>query len=328
MSPSSLAPALTTAMAERAKTWWQSLDDDQRRRVLAPFDSPDAHTFTYLPGPRPGLALAEMTERQQLLAMKMLESGLSSTGADTARSIMQLESTLREIEREQGDSGWEERDPQHYWFRLLGVPDDFSPWAVHVGGHHLCLHFTIAENHVAGTPQFFGANPAVVPSGPRAGLQTLPQEEKLARELLASLATDQREQAIISSQAPADIATRRDPVADIGLVPRGLRYEHLDTGQQRQFQRLMHHYLGRLRHDLASTAWRALVDEGLGDVTFAWAGSAEPRSPHYYAVAGQSFLLEYDCVQNGANHVHTVWRDVRSDWGVDVLARHHAAANH
>src|SRR6187401_3240029 len=105
MSPSSLAPALTTAIAERAKTWWQSLEPDQRRRVLSPFDSPDAHEFTYLPGPRPGLALADMTERQRLLAMRMLESGLSSTGADTARSIMQLESTLRELERARGDAG-------------------------------------------------------------------------------------------------------------------------------------------------------------------------------------------------------------------------------
>jgi hypothetical protein len=328
MSPSSLAPALTTAITERALSWWQSLDSEQRRKVLSPFDSPDAREWTYLPGPRPGLALADMNERQRLLAMKVLESGLSSTGADSARSIMALESTLREIEQGEGDSAAEGRDPQYYWFRLLGMPDDFTPWAVHVGGHHLCLHFTMSENHVAGTPQFFGANPAVVPSGPQAGLQTLPQEEKLARELMASLATDQRRQAIVSEQAPADIATRRDPVADIGLIPRGLRYDDLDLGQQRQFQRLIRHYLGRLRHDLASTAWRALVDEGLSEVSFAWAGSVEPRSPHYYAVAGQSFLLEYDCVQDGANHVHTVWRDVRSDWGIDVLARHHAAAGH
>lgn len=328
MSPSSLAPALTTAIAERAKAWLQSLDEGQRSRVLAPFDSRDAREWTYLPGPRPGLALADMNERQRVLAMKVLESGLSSTGADTARSIMQLESTLRQIEQGEGDSAYEGRDPLYYWFRLLGVPDDFSPWAVHIGGHHLCLHFTVAQNHVAGTPLFFGANPAVVPSGPQAGLQTLPQEEKLARELLGALATDQLQQAVVSAEAPADIATRRDPVADIGVIPRGLRYEHLDTGQQRQLQRLIHHYLGRLRHDLASTAWRALVDEGLSEVSFAWAGSTKARSPHYYAVAGQSFLLEYDNVQDGANHVHTVWRDVRSDWGIDVLARHHASVGH
>jgi Protein of unknown function (DUF3500) len=315
-------------MAERAKTWWQSLDPEQRHRALSSFDSPDAHEFTYLPGERPGLALTDMDTRQQLLAMKVLESGLSSTGADTARSIMQLEATLREIERGAGDSAWEGRDPSFYWFRLLGLPDDFRPWGFTVGGHHVCLHFTISEFHVAGTPQFFGANPAIVPSGPQAGLQTLRQEEDLARELLGALDKSQLEGAIVSPEAPSDIKTRRDPVADIGLVPRGLRYEDLDLSQKRQLERLVRHYLGRLRHDLASTAWRALVDEGLSEVSFAWLGSTTRREPHYYAVTGQSFLLEYDCVQDGANHVHTVWRDVRSDWGMDVLARHHAAGRH
>ena len=69
----------------------------------------------------------------------------------------------------------------------------------------------------------------------------------------------------------------------------------------------------------------ALVDEGLSQVSFAWLGDTEPGGPHYYAVTGASFLLEYDCVQDGANHVHTVWRDVRSDWAVDVLAEHYKA---
>ncbi|HJO11303.1 MAG: DUF3500 domain-containing protein [Gammaproteobacteria bacterium] len=29
--------------------------------------------------------------------------------------------------------------------------------------------------------------------------------------------------------------------------------------------------------------------------------------PHYHRVQGLSFLIEYDNVQNGANHVHSVW---------------------
>jgi hypothetical protein len=43
---------------------------------------------------------------------------------------------------------------------------------------------------------------------------------------------------------------------------------------------------------------------------------------------GPTFLLEYDNTQNNANHVHTVWRDLRSDWGKDLLAAHHAAHEH
>lgn len=328
MSPSSSAPVLASTIADRARDWWESLDSGQQAQVLSPFDSADAREFTYLPGPRAGLSLADMGEHQQVLAMRVLEAGLSGTGADTARAVMALEQTLRDLEHAHDKAGWDGRHPHYYWFRLLGLPDAVEPWAFHVGGHHVCLHFTVVGDHVAGTPQFFGANPAIVPAGPQAGVQTLPQEEHLARHLLASFDPAQQDKAIVSPHAPLDIATRRDPVADIGVVPRGLRYEHLDTLQRGEFEQLIKHYLDRLHPDLSGTAWRALVDEGLSEVTFAWLGSSTPGAPHYYAITGQSFLLEYDCVQDGANHVHTVWRDVRSDWGIDVLARHHAAGRH
>ena len=55
-------------------------------------------------------------------------------------------------------------------------------------------------------------------------------------------------------------------------------------------------------------------------MTFAWAGSDAPGRGHYYAVRGPTFVIEYDNTQNGANHIHAVWRDLESDWGEDVLA--------
>ncbi len=56
---------------------------------------------------------------------------------------------------------------------------------------------------------------------------------------------------------------------------------------------------------------------------FAWAGTSEPGSGHYYRVAGPRLVIELDNTQNGANHVHTVVRDPQSDFGEDLLARHH-----
>ena len=58
-------------------------------------------------------------------------------------------------------------------------------------------------------------------------------------------------------------------------------------------------------------------------------GAAAGRAPargHYYCVSGPSLLIEYDNTQDDANHLHSVWRDLSYDWGVDVLARHHATA--
>ena len=63
-------------------------------------------------------------------------------------------------------------------------------------------------------------------------------------------------------------------------------------------------------------------------MTFAWAGPDEPGRGHYYAVRGPMFLVEYDNTQDGANHIHSVWRDLANDWGEDLLARHYAAEDH
>ncbi len=57
-------------------------------------------------------------------------------------------------------------------------------------------------------------------------------------------------------------------------------------------------------------------------IAFAWAGSVEPGEPHYYRVQGPTFLIEYDNTQNGANHIHSVWRDFDGDFGRDLLREH------
>jgi hypothetical protein len=33
-------------------------------------------------------------------------------------------------------------------------------------------------------------------------------------------------------------------------------------------------------------------------------------------------MVEYDNTQDGANHIHSVWRDYNGDWGLDLLGRH------
>jgi hypothetical protein len=49
-------------------------------------------------------------------------------------------------------------------------------------------------------------------------------------------------------------------------------------------------------------------------------GGLERGDPHYYRVQGPTFLIEYDCTQDDANHTHAVWRDFEGDFGVDLLA--------
>jgi Protein of unknown function (DUF3500) len=47
-----------------------------------------------------------------------------------------------------------------------------------------------------------------------------------------------------------------------------------------------------------------------------------------YRIQGSTFLIEYDNTQNGANHIHSAWRDFKGDWGKDLIAEHYLAAPH
>jgi hypothetical protein len=85
------------------------------------------------------------------------------------------------------------------------------------------------------------------------------------------------------------------------------------------------HYLDRARPEVAAGEWERIRAAGLDDVRFAWAGPDVAGRGHYYAVCGPGFLVEYDNTQDGANHIHAVWRDLTNDWGEDVLTAHYAS---
>ncbi|HLY08471.1 MAG TPA: DUF3500 domain-containing protein, partial [Planctomycetota bacterium] len=81
----------------------------------------------------------------------------------------------------------------------------------------------------------------------------------------------------------------------------------------------------RLRGELADRDLAKIAQAGKDKITFGWAGGLERGEPHYYRVQGPTFIIEYDNVQNGANHVHSVWHDPSSNFGEDILRAHHEA---
>ena len=102
----------------------------------------------------------------------------------------------------------------------------------------------------------------------------------------------------------------------------------MDRRQGDLLQALVRQYLDRAPAAVADAAWSAIEDAGWGEVRFSWAGALLPGAGHYYAVAGPSFVLEYDNTQESGNHIHSVWRDRGRDLGADLLAQHYAAQHH
>jgi Protein of unknown function (DUF3500) len=308
-------------MGPQVVAFLDGLDAEQQRRATAAFDTPDHRHWTYLPGDRPGLRLADMTTDQREEVLSLLDHACSAAGAMTTRAVIDLDLIRRRLD------GEPDADDDEYWVRVLGDPRGGDPWAWRLNGHHLAIHLTVVGDDVAATPQFFGAEPAVVPAGPHRGLRILPAEEELARTLMARLDESQRAAAIFAEVAPDDILTRRDPIADPAVIPAGVPWSQLTGPQHAALERLIRVYFDRASTEVADGAWAAAVDAGLDAIEFSWAGPVEPGEGHYYAVRGPTFLVEYDNTQDDANHIHSVWRDLRRDWGSDLLGEHYAEAH-
>lgn len=304
-----------------------SLDPGQRAATSAPFDVDDRYEWTYLPGARPGVTLGELDVGQRELALRLVEIACSERGLDDARAVMWQEAIRWNLPQTEPGSTLDPYEDQLYFLRILGDPAGPEPWAWRINGHHLALHLTIAGGGVSITPQFFGANPATVLSGPHEGLRPLAAEEDLGRSLLAALEPGQREVAVVS-EAPHDILTRFDPVADPTTLHRGLPYGDMSDEQRQFLTLLVGQYVGRAAGPIALRSWQDITEAGIERLTFAWAGSDQPGRGHYYSIAGPTFLLEYDNTQDSANHIHSVWRDLRNDWGKDLLAAHYAMGRH
>ena len=321
--------AAAREIAATVRAWLAGLDDGQRAQANFPFETPERFVWAYTPGPRKGLAIGDMRPDQRAAARAIVAATVSARTAAEIEGIIALETVLGQLERADGRSGWPRRDPERYWFAVFGDPASSTPWSWRLGGHHVAVHVTVDGDRVIGTtPSFLGANPAVIPTGPRAGTRMLPGEEGLARAFIAELTPPERAVAVVDAVAPADILTGNGRLADMRSVPVGIRVGDLGAPARAALERLIRHYVDRARPEVAQATWDLITQDGLGDATFAWAGSDLPGHGHYYAIRGTRFVIEYDNTQNGANHIHAVWRDLQNDWGADLLAEHLADAHH
>ena len=321
-----LAPAAAASSPEvrqmkaAAEVFLDSLDDRQRDRAAFAFGDEERTDWHFIPRTRKGLPLSEMAEEQKSLAYALLATGTSRKGQIKALQIMSLERILQILE---GEGRRFSRDPGLYHVSVFGTPSTDGTWGWRFEGHHLSLNYTVVEGRLAsGTPSFLGTNPARVLSGPRKGLQVLGEEEDAARALVKSLDPGQLEKALVATEAPRDILTgaelRIDP-----LEHKGIAASELGDRQKRQLRRLVRIYAMRNRSELAKRDLEQIEEAGFDKVHFAWMGGLEKGQAHYYSIQGPTFLLEYDNIQNNANHVHATWREFDGDFGEDLLREHH-----
>lgn len=311
------------AMTDSAKRFLATLDDAQRAKTVRPFEDPERLAWHFIPKPeRKGLQLRDMNDKQRRAAHGLLRSALSQVGYDKARTVMELDAILRELEKGRTSMV---RDDLRYYFTLFGNPAADTKWGLSVEGHHLSLNFVVENNQVVShTPAFYGANPSIVDmdvaAGPARGTYVLEMEELLAFELVNMLSDQQRGKAVIAAQAPRDIRGPADAQAPNDPAA-GIAASELERAQRFKLWALIHTYAHNMPPSVAEQRLSEIREAGLDNVHFAWAGPLKPGVGHYYRVQGPTFLIEFcntqpDAAGNVARHPHTVWRDMRGDFAV------------
>jgi hypothetical protein len=307
-------------MAAAAQGFLKSLTPEQQAKAKFDFKDDERLNWHFIPRERKGLPYKAMTPDQRKLANALLATGLSAKGLEKTTTIMSLEQVLFEME---GPNGKMKRDVELYYFSVFGSPDPKGTWAWRCEGHHVSLNFTVAGGKaIAATPAFLGANPGEVKNGPRKGVRVLGNDEEMGRAIVKSMSDEQKAVAIYTKEAPKELILI--PKAKVKpLDPPGIAWDKLTPKQQEAVWTLIQEYANRLRGELAAQDLAKAEKAGKDKISFAWAGGLERGEPHYYRVQGPTFVLEYDNVQNGANHVHSVWHDPASNFGEDILRAHH-----
>ena len=311
-----------------ASFFLQSLSTAQKQKAQFKFDEEERYNWHYIPRERKGIALKELNATQYKAAMDLLRTALSDTAYQKTTAVIKLETVLREAEGRPDNDTY--RDPGNYCFSVFGNPSSDKIWGWRLEGHHISFNFCSEDNQlVSATPGFIGSNPAVVLSGPEKGLEILKDETELGVNLLHSFDTNQKGNAVINKRAPGDIITASNRKAMIEN-PQGILYSELNNDQQKLLIQLLSLYIHRYTRLFAEQMMKEIEEAGLNNLRFAWAGD-EQRGighPHYYRIQGPTTIIEYDNTQNNANHIHTVVRDLKNDFGGDQLLEHYKNDKH
>jgi hypothetical protein len=278
-----------------------------------------------VPIERKGITFNEMNENQKHAAFELLKTCVSAETFNKTKEIMQLDQVLKVLEMRKPDDHY--RDTGNYHITIFGIPSNKTIWGWRFEGHHISFNFSfLKQTLTAGTPGFLGANPGIVLSGLKKGTQVLKDETDMGFNLLQSLNDIQKMKTIIDSNAIKEIISF-DKRKLVLTNPEGIRYSELTNQQQQLMLQLISLYVHRYTKLFAEDMFKEIHLNGLDNLWFAWAGDSKSMMGKgtYYRIQGPTLLIEYDNTQNNANHVHSVIRDLKHDFGGDELLEHFKA---
>jgi hypothetical protein len=320
-APKDKKPAAPTPRAVAAANGFlDALDDKQREKALYEFDSPRKSRWSNLPVtfvPRNGIRLGDLTKEQRARAMDVVAAVLSKGGYQKVVDIVDGDQQLAEDEGRGGRGPRAMFGADQYYLALFGKPSESQPWMVQFGGHHLGLNVTVVGKHFILTPTHTGAQPARFQ---RDGQEVRPLgvENDAGFRLVNALDEKQRRQAVLGTRPQGELLL--GPGRDGKTIePQGVKGSALTEDQQAMLLDVIRAWVEIVEPDAA----RARMDEikrDLGETYFAWKGPTARGSAVYFRVQGPSVVIEY-APQGSTDHIHTVVRNPKDDYGAALLKR-------
>jgi hypothetical protein len=311
----------------------------QKRRALLSYSDTARIKWNNLPvglRARVGLNIGSMTDVQRIGVHRLLSASLSSQGYLKATSIMHLDNLLNlyvdtlHARKEMPDSLYQfMRDlkwsHQNYYLAFFGNPASDADWGYKLEGHHLSINFTFHNEQLSVTPLFVGTDPAEYPILEYAGWRVLSKEEDFGLALINALSGSQRQQATLSGEVPGDIITAAESGKRL-VSYWGIKGSALTAKQQEILKAIVREFVYNMTYEKAITEYDKILKAGIQNIYFGWIGAYEEKKPHYYILNGPTFLIEFD--NNGgprkaANHIHSIWREKRNEFGEDILKKHY-----
>src|SRR5262249_14210395 len=113
---------------------------------------------------------------------------------------------------------------------------------------------------------------------------------------------------------------KQKEVAENPGTPVGLAAAKMTDKQREVLAKLLQSYADRMPEPIGVAQMKTVKDAGLEKAHFAYSGTDEPGKPYTYHVQGPTYIIEFLNVQadsggNPANHIHSAWRELPSDFG-------------